>query len=307
MTDKSEGMNITGWAALWFAVVIWGGSFLATQLLIAEITPLVAALMRFVIASTVLLSVAFIRAGKVMTPARSDWSGVLTYGFLGVTLCFAFENVALKLTSSGNASVIIGLIPVGTLIAARHFLGEKMTTRQWIGATIATGGSLWLVLAGQALSLSNPRGDSLMVLAMLSSVVAGLVGKKTSGRLDPILNVGYSFAVGAIMLIPLALGEWFWHPYQIHLSAQAWLALLYLALFASGIGYTAYFYALSKTTLSAATLPSYLVPVVTLLLASWLHNEPLTLSRGLAALVVILGLILSNPPALTPVQALAKD
>ncbi len=288
-------MNLSGWLALWLAIGIWGGSFLATRQVVAEIPPLSAAFLRFAIASLLLLALAYIQARKWVVPDRADAVRLAGYGFLAVTLCYTFENTALQLTSSGNASVIIGLIPAGTLIAARWFLKERMTGLQWLGTLVATAGTLWLVVAGGALGLSNRWGDLLMVLAMLCAVASGLVGKDLSGRLPPLILVGYGFTYGAIFLLPLAILEWLWHPVSLQLSKVGWFSLIYLAVLASAAAYTAYFYALSRMSLSAATLPAYLIPVLTLMLASWLKGEALDLNRILAALVVVVGLLLTTP------------
>jgi len=289
-------MGIVGWIALWLAVIVWGGSFLATQELLQEVPPLLAAWIRFMLASALLLTAAYIQEGKIIRPDWATLKGLALYGLLAVTLCFTFENHGLQLTSSGNASVIIGLIPVGTLLLARWVLHEQLSPRQWLGIALATGATFWLVGSGKSLGLSNPVGDLLMVLAMVCSVVAGLVGKKNAAQLSPLLNVGYSFFIGAVLLTPLALGEWVLDPVPVQITLRGWLALGYLAGLASAAAYTAYFYALSRLTLSAATLPSYLTPVITLLLASWLHGEPLNLERGLAALIVVVGLVLSSRP-----------
>ncbi len=281
--------------ALGAAVVIWGGSFLATQILVREVPPLLAAVLRFSLASGVLLAVARIQLGKWVIPSRQEWRGLFIYGLLAVTLCFTFENTALQLTSSGNASVIIGLIPVGTLLAARWGLQETLTSRQVWGSLVATVGTFWLVSEGNTLGLSNLKGDLLMGGAMLCSVASGLAAKRNSATLTPLLNTGYSFGIGATLMIPLAIGEWFWKPEAFSLSLNGWLALLYLSVLASAVAYTAYFYALSQATLSAATLPTYLTPVVTLIMAAGLTGEPLSWNRGLAAGVVVLGLVLTSP------------
>ncbi|WP_287129437.1 DMT family transporter [Candidatus Cyanaurora vandensis] len=290
-----QGLGWVGWVALWLAVLVWGGSFLATQRLVSEVTPLVAAWLRFSIASVLLLVLAFVQERKLVIPNWAQVKGLALYGLLAVTLCFTFENYALQLTSSGNASVVIGLIPVGTLLAAWWFLHETLGGRQWLGIVVATVGTLWLVGSGSNLGLSNPVGDGLMVLAMLCSVAAGLAGKQSSAQLSPLLNVGYSFLIGDLLLVPLALGEWLLNPVPLTLSLGGWLALLYLAVFASALAYTAYFYALSRISLSAATLPGYLIPVVTLGLAGLGGDEVLSLERGLAAVVVVVGLVLSSP------------
>lgn len=289
-------MGLLGWIALWLAVILWGGSFLATQELLQEVPPLLAAWIRFILASALLLAASYVQEGKIIWPDRATFKGLALYGLLAVTLCFTFENHGLRLTSSGNASVIIGLIPVGTLLLARWVLHEQLSARQWLGIVFATGATFWLVGSGKSLGLSNLAGDILMLLAMVCSVVAGLVGKKNAAQLSPLLNVGYSFLIGAVLLTPLALGEWVLNPVPVQITLRGWLALGYLAGLASAAAYTAYFYALSRLTLSAATLPSYLTPVVTLLLASWLHGEPLNLERGLAALMVVVGLVLSSRP-----------
>lgn len=280
--------------ALWTSIVIWSGSFLATRWLVLEIPPLTAAGLRFSLAAVLLVALLWLRDGKFPGLPRALWPPALLYGFLGVTLCYALENIGLQYTSTGNASVLIGLIPAITVVLARVFLKERLLARQWFGVALASVGSFVLVALGGNIGLSDPLGDGLLLGTAVVSALAGLVGKRNTVRMDPLLNVAYGFAGGALLLLPLVVGEWVLVRPVWGLTWQGGLGLLYLVVFASVVAYSSFFWALSRTTLIAASIPTYSMPVLTMLLAALLLNETLTVERLIAAGVVILGLVFAS-------------
>ena len=80
---------------------------------------------------------------------------------------------------------------------------------------------------------------------------------------------------------------------QFHVSAismRSWLAVAYLIVFGSGIGFTAYIYILKNSTAARVATYAFVNPVVALLLGWMFAGEALTL-RTLAAAAVILGAV----------------
>ncbi len=280
--------------ALWSAVFLWGGSFLATQVLVMAIPPLAAAGLRFGLSSLLLLGLLWLRNGKFPALARSFWPPVALFGLLAVTLGYAFENIGLQRTSTGNASVIVSLIPAFTVVLAWAVLKEQLLPRQWLGVTLATAGSILLVSQGESVGLSDPLGDLLLLLTAIVNAFGGLIGKQNTDRMDPLLNVAWGFGFGTVLLLPLIGIEWWWFRPAWQFTWQSSLGLAYLVVFASVIAYSAFFWGMSKTSLTIASLPNYFTSIISLGLGALLLGEPLTLGRILCACVVIGGLMLAS-------------
>jgi drug/metabolite transporter (DMT)-like permease len=107
----------------------------------------------------------------------------------------------------------------------------------------------------------------------------------------------------ALWIVGLLAGE----GRQLHLgaiTARSWIALAYLIIFGSGIGFTAYVYILKKSTAARVATYAFVNPVVALLLG-WLGaGETITLRTALAATVILTAvfLVISSPHK-NPIEA----
>jgi drug/metabolite transporter (DMT)-like permease len=81
----------------------------------------------------------------------------------------------------------------------------------------------------------------------------------------------------------------------LHFSAvtlRSWLALMYLIVFGSGIGFTAYLYILKKSTAAKVATYGFVNPVVALFLGWLLAAEPVTIRTAIAAAIILTAVIL---------------
>lgn len=282
------------YVCLWTAVVIWSASYLASRVLLQEMPPLEAVVVRFFAASILLLLMVSGTGRRLPLLPRSEWREVSTLGVVLVTLGYSFEFAGIRLTSAGNSSVLMGLIPACTILLGRFLLRERITLLQWSGVAVASIGTVLLVGAGKQLGLSNPRGDLLVFAAMFLNAVANMLGRRSATRVDPLLHLAYAFALGALILVPFTLHDW--RAVGLHaMRADGWWSLFYLVVPSTIIAYPCFFYGLSKTSLSSGSLPVYAVAPLTLLLSAFLLHEPLTLRRILATGIVVFGLLLASP------------
>jgi len=101
-----------------------------------------------------------------------------------------------------------------------------------------------------------------------------------------------SFAGGVILLVAGVLtGEF----HALHLgtvSLRSWLALVYLIVFGSGIGFSAYIYILHKSTAARVATYAFVNPVVALFLGWLIASETITLRTVIAAAVILTAVIL---------------
>ncbi len=97
------------------------------------------------------------------------------------------------------------------------------------------------------------------------------------------LTAGSAFAV-----LSVATGElssWRWRD----VSTPSWLGLMYLVIFGSLIGFTAYVYVVRSTTPAKASTYAYVNPVVALFLGWLILGEPLSWRTVIAAGVILGG------------------
>jgi len=139
----------------------------------------------------------------------------------------------------------------------------------------------------------DPRGAAVLGVASLAWACGSLYSKHGGMPSSPMLGVAMqSFAGGAILLVAgLFVGEF----HALHLGAislRSWLALAYLIVFGSGIGFSAYIYILHKSTAARVATYAFVNPVVALFLGWLIVGEAITLRTVIAAAVILTAVIL---------------
>jgi drug/metabolite transporter (DMT)-like permease len=131
-------------ALLGFVVVAWGLNWVVMKLAMHDVPPLWAVTIRTALAAAVLIP-GLLAVGKLHWPARADYPIVLVISLLHMVAFAALMTVGLTYVSAGRAIVLGYTTPLWVAPAAFFFLGERMSTRQAIGAGVGLIGLLLLV------------------------------------------------------------------------------------------------------------------------------------------------------------------
>lgn len=289
----SSGLAIRLKASL--AILFWGASFIATKIALREAHPATIILLRFVLGATVLW-LALARGRMLHRLGTRDVVYLAILGFIAVPLHQALQAIGLLYTTASSMGWIIALIPVFTAILAWLFLGEPMSARKVIGSILAFSGAVFVVSRGvlslDTLRLPSTFGDVLAVLSALNWAIFQVASKPLLRRLEPTLAMAYVMLLGGIVILPFTTPQaWSDLP---RLTLDSWLALLFLGIFCSGLGYLIWYDALSKIDASQLSSLSYIQPLITLLIAAMLLGEAITPAIVLGGAVILLGVYLVN-------------
>src|SRR5437763_657315 len=104
--------------SLLLVMLIWGSALVVTKSTEAEVPPLLLALLRFVIASAILIPIAQARGGLTLLPSPIPWRMLAFMGLTGVTLYIMTSNLGLVDTTASDAALIQGSTPALTAILA---------------------------------------------------------------------------------------------------------------------------------------------------------------------------------------------
>lgn len=290
------------YALLLFVVTAWGGSFVAARMLLAPSAPSATAL-----SPTMLAAVRFLLAAALLAPAlvrqhrrvrritRRDLLLFLALGQLSISVYFWLQYTGVRLTNAGIASVlVVGLIPLATLLVARVALREPLGWRRALALALGLVG-VGVVVSQSGLRLQTQGGFLLGALCLAADALCFAVyttlirGVRT--RYPPLtITAGMTFG-GALGLVLLALVTGGWASLTA-LSPIQWLAIAYLGVVCSVLAYLAYNYALARIEASRAAVWIYLEPPVAVALGALLLGEPVTLPMVAGGLVIVASLYL---------------
>jgi drug/metabolite transporter (DMT)-like permease len=280
-------------ALLILCAAVWGLTFTAGKVAGQQATPLNATMWRFIIAAFILVPMAFKSslAAKKLSPA--DWLGLFVSGLTGLVLYNFFFIRGLSMISASRGSVIVCGSPALIYLGSVIFFREKLTFLRCLGVALSLLGTAWVVTSGHLEAIfagGLGTGDLIMLGCPLSWTAYSLLAKIILGRVDPLSANAWSVLAAVLLLTILvpATGESFGQAADYSLSV--WLALAFLGLGGTALGFTLFYIGISTIGPHRAAAYINLVPVFGVLAGWLLLNErpDLSLLTGLA--LILLGL-----------------
>jgi drug/metabolite transporter (DMT)-like permease len=270
---------------------VWGSTYLAIRIGVADLPPLLFAGIRFLIAGALLAGIVVATGDRLPTRLR-DWK---ILGITGLFLLLGGNAVVVwaeQFVESGPASVFVAAVPLWAAFFDVVVPGgtSRFTWRVGVGLALGFLGSALLagVTPGQLLE-TDLKGPIALTLASASWAYGTVYMKRHSTDTTPFAASASQMLVagGVMTVLGLILGEagaW-------RFTASGIGALAYLIVFGSIVGYTAYAYALRHASATVVGTYAYVNPVVAVLLGWMILDEVITL-RTIGAMGLILGAVL---------------
>jgi drug/metabolite transporter (DMT)-like permease len=276
--------------------IFWGGTFVAGRIIALEAGPFSAACLRFVFASLFLVILTRRFEGSIPRLGRGQ---VLPAVLLGMTGVFAYNVLffsGLRTVTAGRASLIIATNPVFISLCAAFFFRERLDGRKIVGILLSVTGAAAVISRGAPWQIMRGAlgwGELAIFGCVLSWVAYSLIGKRIMKGLPPMAAVTYSCIIGAVALTIPAYVEGITSQMGGY-SLEVWLAIIYLALFGSALGFSWYYQGIQAIGPSRAGVYINLVPVSAVFLAWLLLHETIHLSLIVGAVLVTVGVYLTN-------------
>ena len=271
------------------ATFLWASAFPATRYALQYYSPVSLMVMRFAAASITLGAVGIIKG--ISLPKLKDLPWFVASGLTGVFLYSYLFNTGSVTVPAGVSSFIIASSPVFTLLLTRVFLKEIVKPICWIGVLISFCG-LAVVTLTQATEFSFDIGVILVIIAALSSGTYSTIMRvltKTYTALEATTYTIIAGTIGTLFFLPTAIRE---IP-DSNLTVN--LVVVFMGVFPAALAYLAWSYALAKAIKTAhVTVFSYLIPLISALLAYVWLRETLSVYTLIGGLVIIGGMLLTN-------------
>jgi O-acetylserine/cysteine efflux transporter len=278
---------------LLLSVVLFGGVWPVTKHAYAHATPLWFGFSRAALAA---LSAALLLAalGRLRLPRRSDWPGLAAIGLLQIGAFFALAHVALSLVPAGRTAIlgnvtIFWLVPLSVLV-----LGERVSRQRWVAAGLGLAG-VGVMMSPWGMDWSAPGailGHGLLLAASLCWSLAILFTRLYPPRAPIVELIPWMFALGALLILPLALWR---EPFSEGggVGPGAWWIAAFIGLVAAPIGTWATVEAGRHLNAVVASVGFLMVPLVGLLLATTWLGEPLGWDLILGGALVVISVIVA--------------
>jgi drug/metabolite transporter (DMT)-like permease len=281
---------------LLLAMVFWGSTYVVTKEGLAQLPPLLFALLRFGAATALLVPLALWRGGTGRLPRPAPWGTLALMGLTGVALYYLAFNVALQFTTASQGALIQSSIPAVTAVMAILWLGERVSVRRGIGIALAMAGVLLIVArsAPDAGARSPVLGNALMFASVLVWGAYTMLAKRLA-HVDPVAVTAVVSALGTLMLVPVAVVEALRGPTP-PITPANWLRVVYLGAFPSAAAYLCYGRALRELDASQVGTFINLVPVIGVASGVVILGDRITATAILGGVFVLAGVWLSARP-----------
>jgi drug/metabolite transporter (DMT)-like permease len=292
--SRTRIITIAAFAAVY---ILWGSTYLAIAFSIETLPPFLMAGVRFATAGAILYVWSRVRGAPRPTLLHLR-SATIT----GALMFLAGNGVlgwAEQYVPSGLAALLIASVPLWIVVLSA--LGSRQRPTRMVSAGILLGLTGIILLVGPENLGGSAAGTDRMLLiglvtllfAALSWSLGTLYSRRSPRPTSQVMASGLDMLAGGLLLTIFAALKGEWAQFNsAAVSVQSWLALAYLIVFGSLIGYSAYMWLVKETTPTKASSSFYVNPVVAVFLGWLVAGEALTPRTVIAASIIVAGVFL---------------
>ncbi len=296
MTLKTTSLTLPSWAAhalLAIAPLCWAANVVLAKGVVDLLPPIAFAFWRWILAFFLLVPFAWGHARRDWPVALAGWKSISVLAMTGIAGFPSMLYAAVHTTTAINGSLIQTTMPGFIIFLSMAVFGEKVSSRQLVGAATCVLGAATVVLKGDLAALGIhdfARGDLLMTLAViLYAIYSLLLGHRP--RVHPLSLMVYTFALGALGLFPFYL----WEMSVLGgftVTREVVLSIVFVALFPSIVAYFCWNRGIDAVGPRRGGLYICLIPVFASILAISLLGETLKAFHLAGMFMIVVGMII---------------
>lgn len=269
-------------------VLVWASTPLGIKLSGDSFSFLAAAASRMGLALILVLPILLLLR-KPLVQHRSDWK-VYFSAALGIFPALPMVYWSAQFISSGLISVLFGLAPFITGIMTLLILRTNPFDGQKLIALLMAVAGLLVIFQGQLkLGADSVYGVIAVLLAVTVFALSSVLLQRQASTIEPIRQTA-----GALLVsFPGLLLAWFIADGELpqEISNTSLLAVSYLAIFGSLLGFPAYFYLLKHLSASTVSLTTLMTPGIAIMLGATLAGEPIEPAVMVGAGIILFSLV----------------
>ena len=274
---------------LLLVMIIWGFNLSALVVLVSAVDPVILTALRIFIAGIVVLIITRLM-GIFRLPTKGEWKTIGIITIFNVALHHSLLAIGLTKTSGANASVIIGSLPILTVVLTAILLKQRLTRARLLGFILGFVGIILTSLAGADSLGSLSSGDLIVFLSIFSQAFSFILISKLNPAFDPRLLTGYMLIVGSgfIFITALVMNQ-----NISQLSAlftwKTGSVFLFSAIGATALGHMVYNYAVRNIGPAEIATFANLSTVFALIGSAFFLKEEILINHYIGLVFIIIG------------------
>lgn len=274
-------------------IVVWGTAFNMITVGVRYISPIWLVAFRCCFAAVLLAAYTILRGHKFPPLRDSRWLWYFGLAMTGIVVPFFFTATGQQTIDSGIAAILVGAMPLITIVLAHFFADERMTLRKTFGFFIGFCGIVILFMPKNfSLGLiADWRAQTLFLLAAFCYAVTTVAAKRAP---ETPASLG-----AAIMAVCAAVSSLIWAmttgmPDVASVPVMGWLMVAGLAIGSTAVGTILYLQVITEAGPTALARINYFPPVAAVIFGSLFLKEAFTLKMAAAFVVIIIGVLISR-------------
>ncbi|HKQ76464.1 MAG TPA: EamA family transporter [Blastocatellia bacterium] len=270
--------------------LIWGSTWLFIKLGLRELPPFTFAGLRFLLASAILWAIVIVWRRPLPKSGR-DWLKLAWVGFIAIAVNFGLIFWGEQHINSGLAAVLQATIPAfGLVFAHYHLPNERLTARKLGGVAVGVAGvSLIFYDQLKIEGAAALQGSLALLLSSVCVAYSNVFIKARLQHIDSSVIAAGQMVWGVFPLLALAAALE-GNPFDHRWSTQSLLAVSYLALIGTVLGFLLYFWLVTKIEVTKTMLISLVIPVTALLIGKLKLDERLSWSIVAGSAAILAGI-----------------
>jgi drug/metabolite transporter (DMT)-like permease len=285
------------WAALLTVYITWGSTYLAIRFAVQTIPPFTMAATRFIIPGIFLFSWRRMRGDPA--PKRKEWRAAVIVGALLLVGGNGLVSWAEQYVPSGITALLYGSAPIWMVLIDFLLPSGKPAGVKTIFAVLLGFLGIILLISPTRYGAETDGvewiGFAVLILAAIFWAGGSVYNRDATLPKSALLGTGMEMLAGGAILLGLGFvtGEWSrLDPRGV--STESLLGLLYLVIFGSIIGFSAYIWLLRHAPTPLVSTYAYVNPVIAIFMGAWLAEETISLRIIISAVIIAAAVILIN-------------
>ncbi len=293
---------LAAFGAIYF---LWGANFLAIRYAVAEVPPFITIAIRC--AGGAIIWFAWLAwRGGLARMSLLHWRNAAIAGTLLFLGCHGLLAWAMQRVPSGQAALMLAAIPLWLVVLDAWRVRRMPSARVLAGLGLGMAGVGLLTVGAHtsAVSASGAEGlidRGILFLSTLGWAAGSIVARDSEHPESAVQWSAMQLAVGAIVVGAVAAGRGefsHWHP--THLTLRGSVAVAFLIIAGTVLGFGAYTWLLQVTTPALVGTYAFVNPIVALVIAALVGDESLTARKLLAAAVIVSAVLLVTAAGAAP-------